>query len=67
MRTTIDIDDRLMANARKVCGFATKKQTVEEALRLMIRLQQQREVRNAFGKFRWNGVSSRRGDARAKT
>jgi len=32
MRTNIDIDDVLMAEAQAACGHATKKQTVEEAL-----------------------------------
>jgi Arc/MetJ family transcription regulator len=63
MRTNIEIDDALMAEAQKVCGHATKKHTVEQALRLMIRLIRQQEVRAAFGKFRWRGnlVQSRRG------
>jgi Arc/MetJ family transcription regulator len=30
MRTNIEIDDALMAQAQKACGHATKKQTVEE-------------------------------------
>jgi Arc/MetJ family transcription regulator len=55
MRTNIDIDDALMAEAQKVSGQPTKKQTVEEALRLMIRLRQQEDVRSAFGKYRWRG------------
>ena len=33
MRTNIEIDDRLMTEAQKLSGLATKKQTVEEALR----------------------------------
>jgi Arc/MetJ family transcription regulator len=55
MRTNIEIDDTLMAEAQEACGHATKKQTVEEALRLMIRLRAQREVDAAFGKYRWRG------------
>jgi Arc/MetJ family transcription regulator len=55
MRTNIDIDDALMAEAQRVSGQPTKKQTVEEALRLMIRLRQQEDVRSAFGKYRWRG------------
>jgi Arc/MetJ family transcription regulator len=55
MRTNIDIDDRLMAEAQKVSGQATKKDTVEHALRLMIRLRRQGEVGSAFGKYRWRG------------
>jgi len=63
MRTTIEIDDDLMAQAQKASGFSTKKQTVEEALRLMIKLRRQRQVRAAFGKYRWRGnlVRSREG------
>jgi Arc/MetJ family transcription regulator len=63
MRTNIDIDDSLMAEAQRACGLATKKQTVEEALRLMIRLRRQKDVASAFGKYRWRGnlAASRRG------
>jgi Arc/MetJ family transcription regulator len=65
MRTNIEIDDTLMAEAQKVSGQATKKQTVEQALRLMIRLRRQQEVGAAFGKYRWRGnlAQSRRGRA----
>jgi Arc/MetJ family transcription regulator len=63
MRTNIEIDDSLMAEAQKVSGLATKKETVEEALRLMVRLQRQREVDTAFGQYRWRGnlAQSRKG------
>jgi Arc/MetJ family transcription regulator len=59
MRTNIDIDDVLMREAQKASGRATKKQTVEEALRLMIRLRRQREVEAAFGRYRWRGNLAR--------
>jgi Arc/MetJ family transcription regulator len=59
MRTNIEIDDSLMAQAQKASGHATKKQTVEQALRLMIRLRQQRDVDAAFGKYRWRGNLAR--------
>jgi Arc/MetJ family transcription regulator len=63
MRTNIEIDDTLMAKAQKAAGQANKKQTVEQALRLMIKLHGQREVDAAFGKFPWRGnlAQSRRG------
>jgi Arc/MetJ family transcription regulator len=63
MRTNIEIDDALMAEAQKVSGHTTKKQTVEEALRLMVRLRRQREVGAALGKYRWRGnlAESRKG------
>jgi Arc/MetJ family transcription regulator len=55
MRTNIEIDDALMAEAQKASGQPTKKQTVEQALRLMIKLCRQEDVRSAFGKYRWRG------------
>jgi Arc/MetJ family transcription regulator len=63
MRTNIEIDDTLMAEAQKASGQASKKQTVEEALRLMVRMRRQQEVDAAFGKYRWRGdlARSRRG------
>jgi Arc/MetJ family transcription regulator len=63
MRTNIDIDDALMAEAQKASGQGTKKRTVEEALRLLVRLRRQQEAGAAFGKFRWRGniARSRRG------
>lgn len=63
MRTNIEIDEALMAAAQKASGQSTKKATVEEALRLMIRLRQQKAVDVAFGKYRWRGDlgRSRRG------
>jgi len=67
MRTNIEIDDALMAEAQKASGQPTKKQTVEQALRLLIRLRQQREFGAAFGKYRWRGnlARSRKGRATA--
>jgi Arc/MetJ family transcription regulator len=52
-----------MAEAQKVSGHATKKQTVEHALRLLVRLRRQQEVDAAFGKYGWHGdlARSRRG------
>jgi Arc/MetJ family transcription regulator len=64
MRTNIEIDDALMAEAQKLSGHATKKQTVEEALRLMVRLRRQKEVDTAFGKYRWRGNLARSREGR---
>ncbi len=59
MRTNIEIDDSLMAEAQEASGHATKKQTVEDALRLMIRLRRQQRVGAAFGKYSWRGNLAR--------
>ena len=65
MRTTIEIDDALMAEAQKASGNRNKKQTVEQALHLMVRLRGQQEVGAAFGKFRWRGNLARSRNGRA--
>jgi Arc/MetJ family transcription regulator len=48
-----------MAEAQKASGHTTKKQTVEAALRLMIRMKRQQAVGLAFGKYRWRGSLAR--------
>jgi Arc/MetJ family transcription regulator len=55
MRTNIEIDDKLMAEAMKAMGSRTKRQTVEEALRRLIQTQKQREALNLRGKINWDG------------
>jgi Arc/MetJ family transcription regulator len=65
MHTNIEIDDRLMAEAQKASGLATKKQTVEQALRLMVKLRRQQEVGTAFGKYPWRGDLARSRKGRA--
>jgi len=55
MRTNIEIDDSLMAAAQKASGQPTKKATVEEALRLMVKLRRQKAADTAFGVYRWRG------------
>jgi Arc/MetJ family transcription regulator len=65
MRTNIEIDDMLMAEAQKASGQPTKKQTVEQALRLMIRLRRQQQVGAAFGTYRWRGNLARSRNGRA--
>ena len=55
MRTNIIIDDSLMAEALDVSGNKTKKETVEEALKLLITLKNQAKIRNFRGKLQWEG------------
>jgi Arc/MetJ family transcription regulator len=59
MRTNIDIDDALLAEAQKLSGQATKKATVEQALQLLVKLRRQKEADKAFGKYRWRGDLNR--------
>jgi Arc/MetJ family transcription regulator len=55
MRTNIVIDDKLMADALKASGCGTKKEVVEEGLRLLIRRSHQQELRKLRGKLKWEG------------
>jgi Arc/MetJ family transcription regulator len=55
VRTTIVIDDQLMAEALRLSGARTKKQAVEEGLRLLIRAKLQEKVRRLRGSVRWTG------------
>jgi Arc/MetJ family transcription regulator len=55
VRTNIDIDDVLLQTARKLSGQKTKKATVDEALRLLVKLRRQKGVDEAFGKYPWRG------------
>jgi Arc/MetJ family transcription regulator len=55
MRTNIVIDDELMAEALRVSGARTKRQAVEEGLRLLILLKSQEQIRHLRGKVRWSG------------
>jgi len=55
MRTNIVIDDQLMDQALSLSGLKTKKETVEEALKLLISLKSQARIRNFRGKLNWDG------------
>ncbi|OGP94241.1 MAG: transcription regulator of the Arc/MetJ class [Deltaproteobacteria bacterium RBG_16_54_18] len=55
MRTNIIIDDNLMAKAIHASGYKTKKETVEEALKLLITMKNQTKIRKYRGKLNWEG------------
>jgi len=45
-----------MKRAMRVSGASTKREAVERSLELMVRLaEQERLLRSARGKFRWEG------------
>lgn len=58
MRTNIVIDDKLMAAAMKAGGFATKKEAVEEGLRLLARRKVHQDLLALGGKLQWAGDDS---------
>ncbi|MEE8059457.1 MAG: type II toxin-antitoxin system VapB family antitoxin [Pseudomonadales bacterium] len=55
MRTNIVIDDKLMTDALKATGLNTKKEAVEQGLKLLIRRNKQQAIRELRGKLHWEG------------
>ena len=55
MRTNIVIDDKLMAIALRISGSKTKKDVVEEGLRLLVKVKNQSKLKNYRGKLKWEG------------
>ena len=55
MRTNIDIDARLLAEAMEATGLKTKKAAVEEALRRLVRQNHQRRAIKDMAGLGWEG------------
>jgi Arc/MetJ family transcription regulator len=55
MRTNIDIDDELIAEAMVVFGLKTKKAAVEEALRRSLREARRRQALKELKGIGWEG------------
>ena len=55
MRTNIVIDDKLMRKAMQASGAKTKRAAVESALRLLIQLKAQTNIRRLRGQIKWEG------------
>ena len=55
MRTNIVIDDSLMNEALQATGLPSKKAVVEEALRTLLRLKAQEQIRALRGRLHWEG------------
>ena len=55
MRTNIDIDDRLMAEAMQALGASTKRETVERALAEAVRARRQLEAWKRMKGMGWEG------------
>jgi Arc/MetJ family transcription regulator len=55
MRTNIIIDDKLMSAALRTSGHSTKKEVVEEALKLLVQIKRQSRLKSLRGKIKWEG------------
>lgn len=55
MRTNVVIDDDLMESALKASGIKTKKDAIEEGLRLLVQIKGQKKIKGFRGKLQWSG------------
>ncbi|GAA5523409.1 type II toxin-antitoxin system VapB family antitoxin [Aliifodinibius salicampi] len=55
MRTNVVIDDDLMDEALKVSQLKTKKDAVEEGLKLLVQRKKQESIKDLRGKLHWKG------------
>jgi Arc/MetJ family transcription regulator len=55
MRTNIVLDENLIERAQKLTGIKTKREVVHEALRTLILLREQAELRSLRGQLKWEG------------
>ena len=49
MPTNLQIDDRLLARAKRIGGFRTKKDAVNQALAEFVRRREQQDIAGLFG------------------
>ena len=55
VRTSIDLDDRLLSAAMRASGCKTKRSTVEEGLRLLVRNKAYASILALRGTIHWEG------------
>jgi Arc/MetJ family transcription regulator len=55
MRTNIEIDDELLSQAMTATGLSTKRATVEEGLRLLVRMRKQVKALANLEGLGWEG------------
>lgn len=55
MRTNIVLDEDLLQRAKQITGIKTTRAVVDEALRTLIRLREQADIRVLRGRLQWTG------------
>jgi Arc/MetJ family transcription regulator len=59
MRTTIVLDEDLVAEAQRVTGLRTNRALIDHTLRELLRRRQQRRLLELRGRVKWEGNLSR--------
>jgi len=55
MRTNVIIDNELMESALKASEKKTKKDVIEESLRLLVKIKGEERIKGFRGKLKWTG------------
>ena len=49
MKTSVEIDEKVLGQAQKILGTDTIKETIDQSLRLVVRQRQLQEIVDMFG------------------
>jgi hypothetical protein len=55
MTSTVKVNAELLSKAQLLSGFKTRKAVAEEALKLLIMLNRQSDIKTLKGKLNWSG------------
>ena len=55
MKTYVEVDESLMADALQATGLTATDQVIELALTLLIQIKRQEAIKAFRGKFAWDG------------
>jgi Arc/MetJ family transcription regulator len=55
VRTNVVINDDLMESALRTSGIKTKKEAIEEGLKLLVQMKSQEKIKGFRGKLKWTG------------
>jgi Arc/MetJ family transcription regulator len=55
VRTNVVINDDLMESALKASGIKTKREAIEEGLKLLVQIKRQEKIKGFRGKLKWTG------------
>ncbi|HEV7670769.1 MAG TPA: type II toxin-antitoxin system VapB family antitoxin [Thermoanaerobaculia bacterium] len=53
MATNVELDEDLVERAFHATGIRTKRELIDAGLRALLRLHEQREIRDLRGRLRW--------------
>jgi len=55
MRITVIIDDKLMEGAQKATGLTSEKEIIEQALKILVQMNNQKKLLSLRGELKWVG------------